>query len=153
MLNHEGIELLKSDLRTNAKHYNQQKFGQITPECGTEACMAGMCLMRKLGYEEFTKQAMKAVSDLSYGNDFRKFMDACLDSAAKQLGLTLLSENEYESKTDGETELPPIFSEAGDWPEDLREEYYTADEKHDHQAMAEVACKALDRIDENGFFV
>jgi hypothetical protein len=152
-LNREGIEQLKADLRANAKHYNQNKFGVIKNACGTEACMAGMCLMRVVGIEEFTARVQK---NNGYTTPEDPFIDDCLRAGAEQIGLTILSEDEYEEiaddadmETDG---LPPIFSASDFWPVTLRYRYEDAQARHDHEAMAEIACEALDMIDENGVF-
>lgn len=142
-LNLDGIAQLKADLRANARHYNQQKFGIVTPECGTEACMAGMCRMREIGLEAFTK----SIKPLDH-EDFSDFVSDCVAAGAAQLGLTLLSPEDY-----GEGEIPPIFEAYHQWPEDLAEAFGDAMDKHNHAAMAEVACVALDRIDEHGCFV
>lgn len=142
-LNLDGIAQLKADLRANAKHYNQQNFGVVTPECGTEACMAGMCLMRQIGLDAFTK-SIKTMKDAG----FHGFTSACIAAGADQIGITLLEPDEY-----GRGEVPPIFEVQTSWPEDLKDSYTDAKEKHDHAAMAEVACAALDRIDDNGCFI
>ena len=149
-----GIAQLKADLRTNATHYNQNDFVITTPECGTEMCMAGMCLMRKTGKEEFDALVAKYPKN---SQRFNEFVDMCLLAGAEQLGIELLSQEEYEDLSleaglDGDT-LPAIFSKVSNWPDDLREEYEEYSERHNHIGMAEVACAALDRIDDNGTFV
>lgn len=137
-LKRDGIEQLKADLRANARHYNQGRFGVVTPECWTEACMAGMCLMRRIGIDAFTQRVIH-----SPVGGIGRFIDDCLLAAAEQLGLEL--------PTDDLSELPLIFADSSYWPDDLRYRYKRAEARHDHAAMAEVACAALDRIDENGF--
>lgn len=142
-LSAEGIAQLKADLRANAKHYNQEKFGVVTPECGTEACMAGMCRMREIGLEAFTKSI-----EPQFSEGFEGFVADCVAAGVAQLGITLLDPEDYD-----EGELPPIFEGYHQWPEDLSGAFGDAADKHDHAAMAEVACAALDRIDENGNFI
>lgn len=148
-LNQAGKDQLKADLRANAKRYTQNRFGVITKDCGTECCMAGMCLMRKIGAVAFEVEVRK-------GPMAESFINACLAAGAEQLGITMLDDDEYEEITredeDGTT-LAPIFAQVKYWPEDLRADYEEAEEKHDHVGMAEVACRALDQIDENGVFV
>jgi hypothetical protein len=153
-LNREGIEQLKADLRANAKHYSQNSFGRIKPECGTEACMAGMCLIRKIGMDAFTQRTKEAMIDDRDGQ-FTKFVNECLNAAADQIGLTVLDEQAYmdaahahDRHSDG---LPPVFSSADLWPTELADKYGDASDAHDHEAMANIACQVLDRIDENGF--
>jgi hypothetical protein len=152
-LNREGIEQLKADLRANAKHYNQDKFGDIKNECGTEACLAGMCLMRTVGLDKFTKLVKHADEKETVHS---KFVNDCLQAGAEQIGLTLLSEEEYEeiaAEGDmGSDSVPPIFSASDFWPVPLSDRYEDAQARHDHEAMAEIACEALDMIDENGVF-
>lgn len=140
-LNLEGIAQLKADLRANAKHYNQQNFGIVTPECGTEACMAGMCRMREVGLEAFTKSVRPVEHE-----GFNDFVEECVTAGVAQLGIENLKD--YDG-----AETPPIFESYHAWPTDLLEAYQEAEEEHDHAAMAEVACAALDRIDEYGWFI
>lgn len=150
-LNKEGIEQLKADLRANAQHYAQNKFGNITSECGTECCIAGMCYMQKIGLPQFAElvKQLKIDDQLMSWMLFDNFMEKCLTAASDQIGLEILDKNDYH-KTEG---LPPIFASSESWPVDLHNKYSIAEKKHDHVAMAEVACEALDRIDANGIFI
>jgi hypothetical protein len=141
-MNKAGIEQLKADLRANAERYDQSDFGAITKDCGTEACMAGFCLMRQLGFDEFTER-VKATGSWWLRHDiWLTFRQACLRAAVEQLGLEILPDND---------EVPPIFGGAHDWPSDLCNAYSAAARRHDHPAMVEVACQALDRMDVHGF--
>jgi hypothetical protein len=139
-LNQEGIAQLKFDLRANAERYNQDTFGMDT-DCGTVCCMAGLCLRRQVGDEEFKRD----VQDASVVHHERyRLGQACVAAAAKQLGVALLHEWEYG------VGLPPIFANVVLWPSDLGYAYVQALARGDQQAMAEVACMALDRMDEHG---
>jgi hypothetical protein len=139
-LNLEGIAQLKFDLRANAEHYNQDTFGEET-DCGTVCCMAGLCLRRQVGEETF-----KSLQDASVVHYERyRFGQTCVAAAAKQLGVALLHEWEY-----GAGGLPPIFANVVFWPSDLGDMYVQAHARGDQQAMAEVACMALDRMDDHG---
>jgi hypothetical protein len=145
-MNKAGIEQLKADLRANAERYDQSDFGTITKDCGTEACMAGFCLMRQLGFDEFTERIKDNGSWTTFRSDrWLAFRQACLRASVEQLGLEPLLEVDYDNW------LPPIFDTALLWPSDLRRAYSAAAERHDHAAMTEVACQALDRMDVHGF--
>jgi hypothetical protein len=142
-MNKAGIEQLKADLRANAEHYDQNDFGTITEDCGTEACMAGFCLMRQLGFDEFTERVKATGNWLTFSPiKWLTFRRACLRAAVEQLGLEILPDD---------AGLPPIFSYIEAWPSDLRRAYSAAAVDHDHAAMTEVACQALDRMDVHGF--
>lgn len=154
-MNIEGIEQLKSDLRRLARHYSQNRFGRITMECGTEACQAGICLIRKIGMEEFTCRVVQAAEGDRRLED--RLMKDCIAAGVEQLGLTLLTDEEYRELAEedgiGDGALPPIFGSSYRWPEDLRDAMREAVKMRDHEAQAEVACRALDRIDDNGRFL
>jgi hypothetical protein len=120
-INKAGVELLKADLRANAAAYKQNTFGAVT-DCGTEQCMAGFCRIRELGIEQY-------VAEISSDN----FPDLCVSSGINQLGIKL-----YD---------PQIFDHIGNWPYDLREAYRKA---NDSDARVEVACAALDRLQDDG---
>jgi hypothetical protein len=150
-LNREGIEQLKADLRANARHYNQQRLGEVNPDCGTETCLAGMCLMRSIGHDEFTLRVLGMGTP--WEETFSAFKNDCFQAASSQIGLTMLAEEEYEEAAEGSDGLPPIFSSIASWPAELSGLYEEASRRHDHEAMVEIACVALDRIDENGFFI
>jgi hypothetical protein len=144
MLNQEGIEQLKADLRANAARYDQNNFGETASACGTIACMAGMCYLRKVGEQVFLRRILDVQG--AHRGFMREqlmvvssgFMDDCIQAGVDQLGLTLTDER------------PLIFESAGQWPHDLRRAYSEADNVGDHEAMVEVACAALDRMDEYG---
>jgi hypothetical protein len=153
-LNKEGIAQLKFDLRANAERYNQDTFGRESKDCGTVCCMAGLCLRRQMGDEEFKYGLQRVFTNGSY----YKFGRVCIQAAAKQLGMVLLSEKEYsmlmyrrEGLHGTTSTMPAIFSSVDYWPRDLRHMYGWAYCKGDRQAVAEVACMALDRMDVNGF--
>lgn len=125
-LNKEGIEQLKADLRASAKLYNQDTFGSVT-DCGTELCMAGMCLLREVGpqkYKEISTQGPLLA-------------EACLAAGERQLGI----------ETD---RFPTIFASADNWPEDLNEKY---DSAKDGASRVVAACEALDRLQLDGSIV
>jgi hypothetical protein len=148
LLNQWGVERLKADLRANAQHYNQSYFGTTNELCGTEACMAGMCFMRQLGFSAFTAK----VTAVQKGNaSWIRFSVDCVDSAAQQMGLELLGASDYYAIHHNGGGMPPIFGDAENWPPDLATAYRIAKAKHDHPAMVEVACAALDRMDVHGF--
>jgi hypothetical protein len=138
-LNKEGIAQLKFDLRANAEHYNQTTFGMDT-DCGTVCCMAGLCLRRQVGEETFKSW----LQDASVHHERYRFGQTCVAAAAKQLGVALLHEWEYA------VAVPTIFANVVYWPSDLGDMYVQAHDRGDQQAMAEVACMALDRMDEHG---
>jgi hypothetical protein len=153
-MNKAGIEQLKADLRANAERYDQSDFGTITKDCGTEACMAGFCLMRQLGFDEFTERIKDNGSWLTFSPiKWLTFRRACLRAAVEQLGLEILPDDGVLPPILGGVDagLPPIFSYVEDWPSDLRRAYSAAAVDHDHPAMVEVACQALDRMDVHGF--
>jgi hypothetical protein len=137
-LNKEGIELLKADLRANAKLYDQNSYGHCDWECGTVACIAGTCLRRAIGTDAFTLAARVAGGNLD-----RNFVDNCLHAGAAQLGIVL-------APIDGHFKIPHIFMPASSWPADLWRQYAQAHMAYDHLAMVETACTALDRMDEYG---
>lgn len=142
-LNKEGIAQLKFDLRSNAKRYAQDTFGQrVGGDCGTACCMAGWCLRREIGEQKFTN----AVDDLTWMTQF-VWQRRCIFVGARQLGITLLPD------TDICRGVPQIFMGHSHWPLDLWRRYsnaMTAFPNSDHHAMVEVACDALDRMDEYG---
>jgi hypothetical protein len=157
MLNQEGIRQLKFDLRSNAEQYDQEQFGTVeyilqqdnSTECSTVCCMAGWCLRRRMGSVMFTQWALDArrtYAQYAFGQE-------CMRAAAEQLGLSLLTEEEYYRRMWPQftSALPPIFGPLNCWPPDLRKRYQAASAKGDRQAVAEVACDALDRMDEHGF--
>lgn len=147
-LNKEGIETLKADLRHDAMRYKQSTFGQFDDDCGTQCCLAGMCLLRKVGQQEFHS----IVRDAIYNMDKSEIYNLSMQAAAEQLGIELLTDHQYFDLTD-ETCMPPIFAETDCWPEDLEERYYDAYSNYDYEAAVEVACEALDRIDVHGMFI
>jgi hypothetical protein len=139
-LNKEGIAQLKFDLRANAERYNQYTFGRET-DCGTVCCMAGLCLRRQVGEETFKRDVQYALAN--YGRHM--FGQTCVAAAAKQLGVSLLHERDYVAR------VPTIFANVCFWPSDLGYAYVQALARGDQQAVAEVACMALDRMTEHGF--
>jgi hypothetical protein len=148
-LNLEGIAQLKADLRANAEHYNQNRFGKLTKHCGTECCMAGFCFMRKVGAAAFNALVKELSVDNRDGALYDRFTEDCVRAGCVQLGIVMDSTLE-RWKHPGH--LPPIFDYWTEWPADLSAAYDAAEYDHDHAAMAEVACAALDRIDEYGCF-
>ena len=141
-MNKEGIELLKSDLRHYAKSYNQNTFGSTwlkgrseTSDRGTFMCAAGLCLMRKIGTQGFYERVKEAESN-NY-TFFVRFRADCMNAGIEQLGLGMGISS------------PDIFSAVEHWPLDLYREYEFAETP---KALVEVACKALDLIDEYGNF-
>lgn len=152
MLNREGIELLKSDLRADAIHYDQRSFGSVTAPCGTVACIAGMCLRRAIGHDQFTARIRQLTE--TTGNGWGDFVADCLAAAIEQIGITVLPRRQYDRiAVDSHLEsggLPPIFCAPYYWPPDLRKRYNMAAKIHDHAATVEVACAALDRMNEYG---
>jgi hypothetical protein len=146
-LSKEGIEQLKADLRANARRYNQSTFGELAggEECGTECCMAGACHLRKVGAEEFMRQLgelAKERSRVCLDEQYKveeQFMQACIAAGAVQLGID-----------DNHEWMPQIFAPVSDWPRDLYEAYRKASDAYDYQAKVEVACAALDRLNDDG---
>lgn len=128
-LNKAGIEQLKADLRAKPKRYNQDSFGKITA-CGTEMCMAGHCLARKLGLRRFNAKLKK-------GEINGRFDQQSIDAGIKQLGIRKYC-------------FPQIFRPPQEWPFDISNRYSYAENNHDHKAMVEVACEALDRLEIDG---
>jgi hypothetical protein len=153
-LNLEGIAKLKATLRANARHYNQASFARTSASCGTECCLAGWCLVTKLGMEEVNDYVRELDdSDRAFWYKFDTMRDRCLAAAVDQLGVELLDAESYSlaaSPRNSES-LPPIFADVRAWPLDLRHSYKEALVRHDHPAMVEIACRALDRMDVNGF--
>jgi hypothetical protein len=148
-LNKEGVELLKADLRADAKHYNQGTFGTTTAECGTECCMAGLCLRRSLGPIMFNQRVKhtEVGSEHAACAAYALLQRDCLTVAMAQLGIIAMRCYGITSP-----DCPPIFDIVDVWPAALRGRYDKASQLHDHAAMAEVACDALDSIDEYGRF-
>ena len=140
-LNKEGIEQLKSDLRASAARYDQNNFGKTDSACGTTACMAGMCYLRKVGEQEFLRRILD-IEDCSRDNvttPSTLFVGDCIQAGVDQLGLT---------RTDDAR--ASIFDGVDTWPRDLYRDYKEAESVDDHEAMVEVACSALDRMDKYG---
>lgn len=148
-LNQEGIAQLKADLRANAKHYNQNSFCKTTPDCGTECCMAGFCLMRKVSAATFNALVKALPVDGRRNADglYERFTEDCVRAGCAQLGIVVAARRRNHPDA-----LPPIFGSWKEWPFDLAAAYATADHNHAYADMAEVACAALDRIDEYGRF-
>jgi hypothetical protein len=100
-LNKKGIRQLADDLIAHPKRYDQNTFGAIN-ECGTVACLAGMCLWRKIG----TRAYRKLVEDWREHNLDH---DKCLEAAGAQLGV--------------DASFSMLFGDIWGWPEDLQEVY------------------------------
>ncbi len=115
-----GIRLLADDLVANKKKYDQNTFGDVE-DCGTVACLAGLCHMREIGVRKFNKLAR-------YG-EVDSF--ACITSGERQLGIT-------NAKT--------IFNTISAWPSDLKDEYY----ENGPLGRVVVALKALQRLKPDG---
>jgi hypothetical protein len=142
-LNKEGIAQLKFDLRSNAERYSQDTFGQLSAECGTVCCMAGWCLRREIGEQEF---AYVVLNLIWVARD--TWQRKCIFVGARQLGITLLPDTGTICRG-----VPQIFMGHSHWPLDLGRRYsdaMTAFPNSDHHAMVEAACDALDRMDEYG---
>jgi hypothetical protein len=125
-INLQGVELLKADLRANAKDYKQSTFGRVT-ECGTEQCMAGFCYLREVGQEAY-------VSTIIGNSDSMETL--CVGAGVKQLGIDC--DPEY---------CLDIFGSHHQWPYDLTIAYINATPP---EARVEVACAALDRLNDDG---
>jgi hypothetical protein len=154
-LNKEGIAQLKFDLRSNAERYSQDTFGQLSAECGTVCCMAGWCLRREMGEQAFAYVVLNLIWVTQ-----PTWQRHCIFVGARQLGITLLPNTGIIGR--GTTGIigrgapqilmgaPQIFMGHSHWPLDLGRRYADAMAASDHYAMVEVACDALDRMDEYG---
>jgi hypothetical protein len=103
--------------------------------------MAGMCYLRKVGEQEFLRRILD-IEDCFWDNvttSLTLFVRDCIQAGVDQLGLT---------RTDDAR--ASIFDGVGAWPRDLYRAYKEAKNVDDHEAMVEVACSALDRMDEYG---
>lgn len=145
-LNREGIELLKADLRADVRRYDQATYGEprFMAGCGTVCCMAGACLRRETGAEEFDRRVMAIYRDDGDGWNYEQFVAACVAAGVRQLGFEFNLLARYVNNT------PRIFCVPDHWPADLHHDYICAAAGDDHQALVEVACRALDRMDEYG---
>jgi hypothetical protein len=146
-LNKEGIAQLKADLRADVRRYDQDTYGEprFMAGCGTVCCMAGACLRRETGAEEFDRRVMALDHDDGDGWNYEQFVAACVAATVRQLGIKFdLARCCTVSRT------PRIFCVPYHWPADLRRDYMSAANVDDHQALVEVACRALDRMDEYG---
>lgn len=134
-INKEGVELLKSDMRANPRAYEQMNFGRIATEneCGTAQCMAGFCYLRKVGILYFIEK-LKDDSE-SPG----QFEISCAEAAMDQLGIV-----RYDPK---KVRLADIFRGPFAWPSDLADAFDSSDTSSER---VEVACRALDRLNEDG---
>lgn len=126
MLNYENIERLKAAMRAQPRQYNQSTYGSIRPACGTVQCMAGFCMILEQGAAEF-------ISSVQVWR--HTHAGAAASSGRRFLGLTHGKE-------------PPefIFSPARFWPSDLYDAWCFGHSR----AQVEVACRALDRMHEDG---
>lgn len=127
MLNTEGIELLKADMRANANAYKQETFGHrvrdMTDSDNTLVlCMAGFCLIRKVGQTAFENMLIK--------DGF--FAEKAVKAGIEQLGIIPIKKM-----------VPCIFNYVEYWPQDLRARY---NEAITQQERVEVAWAALDRL-------
>ena len=128
-MNQDGINTLAADLlatleSTSHLTYDQDEFG-TEAECGTVCCMAGLCLIRKVG-----RAASSGVISVFWGSA------SSLEAGVEQLGLVtnVLS--------------PIIFSGASNWPKDLSRRYYAA--ANSRLERVNVALDALARLNEDG---
>lgn len=129
MINKANVELLKADLRANARRYDQSTYGEVDDECGTVGCLAGFCLMR-------------AVGDAAYGWLVKS---GDIDEFARTAGEEFLGVGTSFKSIDRS-----IFDPGDWWPRDLAERYAAAEDAQDRAAMVEVACDALDRLQDDG---
>lgn len=123
-----GILQLADDLVAHQKAYNHDFYGRVT-DCGTFACMAGLCLWRQVG----TKAFKKVAKTWFYQNSG---IVECKSTGISQLGLVVT----------GDDELPMIFQTLDNWPADLRKEY----ESNGPTWRVIAAQKALQRMNRFG---
>lgn len=128
MLNYENIERLKAAMRAEPRQYNQSTYGSVRPSCGTLQCMAGFCMILELGSQEF-------IFSIN-GNGTRHA------ATAHAAGRRFLGLSDEPDSSQG------IFSPARCWPDDLYHVYCCVCGSHREQV--EVACRALDRMHEDG---
>lgn len=131
-LNKKGILQLADDLVAHKKQYDQEVFGRVD-DCGTFACMAGLCKWREVGTKAFKKLAKNWImpSDGIF---------ECKDAGCAALGIKV--KLDYP----GQTKLGEIFSNIFDWPDDLQEEY----ESNGPTWRVIAALKALQRLRVDG---
>lgn len=122
-LKKKGILQLADDLVAHKKMYDQEQFGKADA-CGTFACMAGMCLWRKIGPRKFNALA-KQWHYASNG------AEECKEAGYAQLGL---GKPLYI--------FVDIFSDINYWPDDLADEYRS----NGPQWRVIAALKALQRL-------
>ena len=138
-LNKKGILQLADDLIAHRKRYDQGCWGSVRTkdqgnkpsECGTFACMAGFCHIRKIGIRKFNQKARTNQNIVSYH---------VVPSGVEQLGI------DWDlAKLEG-YEVPQIFSSEESWPDDLHDEMDETPTKDQYI----VALKALQRLLPNG---
>ena len=135
-LNKAGIRQLADDLVAHKKMYNQQTYGTKVSksddeeDCGTFACMAGICLWRQIGARKFNKLAAGWLHPSSGGPD-------CMPAGLKQLGIAVES---YLGAA------PQLFEPVCEWPKDIRDEY----ESNGPTWRVIAALKALQRLRVDG---
>ncbi len=127
-LNKKGILQLADDLVAHKKQYDQEVFGKVR-DCGTFACMAGLCKWREVGTKAFKKLAL----DWQIPSDG---VSECKETGYGQLGIN-------RSYFD---ELAQIFEPVEHWPQDLQEEY----ESNGPTWRVIAALKALQRLRVDG---
>jgi hypothetical protein len=127
-LNTKGILKLAEGLVIHSEMYDQNVYGK-RDTCGTVCCLAGLCLLNQVGWEEFSNLLIPDAS----GKEWELTPLAAVQAGARQLGVW---------------EHAQIFSGAFSWPADLQDEYTLA---QTHEDRARVALKALRRLRESGY--
>lgn len=126
-INQLGIQLLADDLVMNTEMYRQDVF-VTRDECGTACCMAGLCLLRKVGADQFyARFGFRLIYPPSLTAQFAEAAEA---AGREQLGLN--SKN-----------FPRIFMAAAQWPTDLAVRFREARPSRAKQAL--IALHALQR--------
>ena len=150
LINEEGKQLLIHDLletlnSTGLPRYDQTDFGYKS--CGAAACMAGLCLWRKIGREMWHMTAFSLETMATYlyvpNEDILRertfFMEDALEAGVEQLGIKRSLDN-----------TPMIFNGINSWPMDLYLRYLKAEEEGDPEKMVTTAIDALNRCNEFG---
>ena len=137
-INRANVETLKAMMRAKPRSYSQQTFGELVhnsvAECGTEQCMAGFCRIAEVGMPQYMQELLKYTKSDAEITNF-DFNEHCIESGLRFLGISSLEE------------CPIIFDDYYCWPKDLSEAYKEAENPVER---VEVACRALDRLQEDG---
>jgi hypothetical protein len=144
-----GVDTLISLLRIDTVHYDQTIFGRTFDACGTTCCIAGLALINEIGLEAFNARVKPIHSENGCDEEMHHaLVFDCLTAAHKLLGLPPVQIHSLHTMP----VILQIFGNPLDWPSDLTQEYrhIAFAYERDHHALAEVAVKALSRLNDDG---